>query len=115
MSELLFAAVTPALMTALFGTAVACVALIAAAVVTWDERHAPWLLAGATLYLVGTVVLTIAYHVPRNDALAAVDPHGVDAAGRWTRYVSEWTAGNHVRGAAALAAAGLLTVALSLG
>jgi uncharacterized membrane protein len=102
-------------MTGLFGTAVACVAVAVAALFRLDEPYAAYLLIGTLLYLVGTIVLTIVYHVPRNDALARVDPDGPDAAGHWTRYVATWTAGNHVRAVAALAAAAVLTVALRVG
>ena len=69
------AAVTPAFMAALFGTAVACGVLAVWALFAWDERFAPYLLVGSLLYLVGTILLTIAYHVPRNDALVRVEPH----------------------------------------
>jgi len=58
------------------------------------------------------VVLTMAYHVPRNDALDTVDPNAADAAGHWDRYVRTWTAWNHVRTIAPLASATLLTIAL---
>ncbi|MCA1707960.1 MAG: DUF1772 domain-containing protein, partial [Actinobacteria bacterium] len=78
------AAVTPAFMAALFGTAVACGALAVSALFAWDERNAPYLLAGSALYLVGTILLTIAYHVPRNEALATVGPHNADAESHWT-------------------------------
>jgi uncharacterized membrane protein len=109
------AAITPAFMATLFGTAVACGALVVYALLAWDERFAPYLLVGSALYLVGTILLTIAYHVPRNEALARVEPHSVDAESHWTRYLSGWTAWNHVRAAAALAAAAMLTIALYVG
>jgi uncharacterized membrane protein len=57
-------------------------------------------------------VVTFAYHIPRNDALAALDPAGPAAADTWKTYLSEWTAGNHVRAAAALAAAVMFILAL---
>ncbi len=72
----------------------------------------PYLLVGSALYLVGTIVLTIVYHVPRNEALATMEPRGADAESHWRRYLSGWTAWNHVRTVAALAAAATLTVAL---
>jgi uncharacterized membrane protein len=68
-------AVTPAFMTALFGTAVACVAGVVWALVDWHDSFGPWLLAGAALYLIGTIGLTMAYHVPRNNALAGGRRH----------------------------------------
>ena len=106
------AAVTFAFMTALFGTAVACGALAVWALFAWGERFAPYLFAGGALYLIGTILLTIVYHVPRNEALARVEPHSAEAESHWRRYLSGWTAWNHVRAAAALAAAITFTIAL---
>jgi uncharacterized membrane protein len=108
-------AVTPAFMAALFGTATACVAVAMSALVDWDDAVGPYLLAGSACYLVGTIGLTVAYHVPRNNALAAVEPQRAEAAGRWTRYVAGWTRWNHLRAAAALAAAASFTLALRIG
>jgi uncharacterized membrane protein len=50
------------------------------------------------------------YHVPRNNALDAVDPSAPGAADTWSHYVTTWTAWNHLRVAAPLAAAALLTI-----
>jgi uncharacterized membrane protein len=105
-------AVTPVFMTALFGTGAACVAVIVYGLADWDDSYSPYLLAGGALYLVGTLGLTMAYNVPRNNALAKSDPQSADSESLWTRYLREWTAANHVRVAAGLAAAALLTVAL---
>jgi uncharacterized membrane protein len=106
------AAVTFAFMAALFGTAVACGALAVWALFAWDERFAPYLIVGGALYLLGTILLTIVYHVPRNEALARVEPHSAEAESHWKRYLSGWTAWNHLRAATALAAAATLTIAL---
>jgi uncharacterized membrane protein len=81
--------------------------------VTHQSSDAP-VLAGSVVYLVGAIGLTIAYHVPRNEALAAAEPQRSDAARQWARYLTEWTKWNHVRAAAALAAAAAFTVALHL-
>ena len=105
-------AVTPAFMTALFGTAVACAALGVWALADWDDSYGPWLLAGSALYLAGPVGLTMTYHVPRNNALAAVEPTSKDAEAHWRRYIADWTRMNHVRVAAGLAAAAALILAL---
>lgn len=32
------------------------------------------------------MVVTILFHLPRNHALATIDPGSPDAAGHWTRY-----------------------------
>ena len=89
------AAISPVFLVALLGTAVACVALAVCSLFVWHEPFAIHLLAGSALYL-GAILLTIAYHVPRNEALATVEPHGADAESHWTRYLSGWTTWNHV-------------------
>jgi uncharacterized membrane protein len=108
-------AVTPAFMTALFGTAVLCVAVAVWAFVDWHDSFGPWLIAGSALYLFGPIGLTMGYHVPRNNALAQVEPTSPEAEALWRRYVVEWTRGNHVRVAAGIAAAAAFTEALRVG
>ena len=95
---------------AFVGTAAACTALAFHALLGWSRPGAGFRLAGGLAYLVGSFIVTIAANVPRNDALAALDPGAVNAATEWMRYLSEWTAWNHVRTVAALIAAALLTV-----
>jgi uncharacterized membrane protein len=105
-------AINPLFMTALFGTAAACIFLAISSLLKWHQPGASYLLLGSLLYLVGTVGVTIAFNVPLNDALATVEPSSTDGANLWARYLSEWTFWNHVRTAAALAASASLTIAL---
>jgi uncharacterized membrane protein len=105
-------AVTPAFMTALFGTAVACLGVVAWTAISSGGRTTALVLAGGALYIVGTIGVTIARNVPLNDRLATLHPQGANAADRWKEYVATWTAWNHLRSAAALAAAATLTIAL---
>ena len=105
-------AVRPGLMIPFFGTTLAGLAVAIVAIVDWNATTSPLLLAGAGSYVLGTFALTAAYHVPRNNALAATP---TDAAAVWSRYLAEWTRWNHVRTAAALVAATLLGVALRVG
>jgi len=105
-------AITPLFMSALFGTAAACVLLIVGAVVWWSRPTAAYLLAGGLLYLTGTILVTIVCNVPRNNALAAVDPSSPEGAALWVGYVNGWTAWNHARAGAALAAAASFIIAL---
>jgi len=65
------------------------------------------------LYLAGSFLVTMAFSIPRNDALAAIAPADPDSANRWAGYLTTWTAWNHVRAVAALAAAASFTIALS--
>ena len=107
--------VTPVFMTALFGTAVASLALAVWAAISWGERYAALVLAGGVLYLVGTIGVTIARNVPLNERLAKLHSRNADATVRWDEYVAKWTAWNHARAAAAFAAAATLTIALHVG
>jgi uncharacterized membrane protein len=96
------------------GTAVTCIILAAFSLLSWNKTGTGYLLAGSTIYLIGTVLVTGMFNVPRNEALAAVDPASADAAHLWAGYVTGWTTWNHVRTAAALVAAASLTIALYL-
>lgn len=113
MQSINVSAVRPAFMAGLFGTAAICLALAVVAFATWGDRRAVLLLVGSALYLGGTILLTIVLHVPLNDALATVDPNSTGAASHWTAYVGRWTAWNHVRVAAALAAGTAFMLALT--
>ena len=105
------AAPTPLFMLALFGTAAVCIGLSIVALRHLDQRWAVYLLASSALYL-ASVVLTIVYHVPRNDALALVDPSRPGAAHAWAQYLQPWTAWNHVRTITALAGTTAFILAL---
>lgn len=107
-------AVTPPFMVVLLGGGIVCLALLAAALRSWGEPRSPWLAAGAALYLVGVLGLTIARNVPLNDALAEVDPGVADAAARWAGFAEPWTIANHVRAAAGIAATTLLIVGMTV-
>jgi uncharacterized membrane protein len=114
MNSINVVAVTPVFMTTLFGAGVACVLLAVMTLFSWETAGARYKLAGAVLYLVGTILVTIVFNVPQNDALAAVNPENADGARMWSGYVSVWTRWNHVRTIAALAAAASLTIGLCL-
>ena len=108
-------AVTFAFMLSLFGTGLLCVVLAVWALTEWGEPFAPHLLAGSLLYVVGVIGVTMVFNVPRNNALARVEPASAAGERTWERYVREWTAGNHVRTVAGLAAAAALTIAIHVG
>ena len=108
-------AVKPGLMIPFFGAMIASVAVAATAIVDWDDTVSVWLLAGAASYILGTFVMTAAYHVPRNNALAATSTEAPEAESAWAHYLEEWTRWNHFRTLAALTAAAMLGVAIWLG
>jgi uncharacterized membrane protein len=54
-----------------FGTAVLCLYLAGRSLFSWNQPGAPLEFAVSLLYILGTIVVTIALNVPLNDALAA--------------------------------------------
>lgn len=112
MQSINVAVLNPGFLSVFVGTAAACVLLGVSAVLRWNVPGAGWLLAGALLYVIGTFLVTVVFNVPRNEALAAVAPADPASAQLWATYLTTWTAWNHVRTAAALAATAALTMAL---
>jgi uncharacterized membrane protein len=94
------------------GTPVACALVMILALSLWGDPGTAYTFSGAALYVVGTVLVTAVCNVPMNDALAAVTPTDSRAAELWSRYLRDWTAWNHVRTVAPLAATGLLIIGL---
>jgi uncharacterized membrane protein len=112
MQSINLAVINPWFLTPFLGTAAACSLLAASAVLRRDSPDG-WLAAGGLLYVLGTFLVTVAFNVPLNNALARVDPATPDGARVWADYLSRWTTWNHVRTVAALLATGLLVVAIS--
>jgi len=105
--------VRPLFMTVLFGTAAASAGISVWAIADWRPPTSVYLLIGAAIYLIGVILMTGLYHVPRNNKLAALDPNSSDAANYyWVTYVREWTRWNHVRTVAALSTSAVLIIAI---
>ena len=104
--------INPTFMGAFFGTAVLSRVAIWLALAGWDSPSASYFLGGALFYLVGTMLVTIVGNVPLNDQLAAVSAADPAARDVWEHYLGRWTMWNHVRTAAAMAAALLYTLGL---
>lgn len=88
-------------------------ALAIGAVLRGPSGGLAWMLAGSLLYLAGAIGVTMLCNVPRNNRLAALDPTSSAADASWRAYLQGWTAWNHLRAAAALAAAGCFIAALA--
>jgi uncharacterized membrane protein len=112
MQSINVAVLNPLFFLAFFGTAMLALVLAVAALIDWSHAGASYLLAGGLLYLVGTIFVTIAFNVPLNNRLAAAKPGTAEGAKLWAHYLSSWTTWNHVRTAAALAAAASFILAL---
>lgn len=84
-------------------SAAGCVAVGGHALLTRPDGQA-LLLTGALAGL-ASMALTAGYHVPRNDALALLDPQAAGSAAAWTHYAAGWTRLNSVRSGLALLSA----------
>lgn len=104
--------INPGFLGLFMGTALACAVLLVYAVMHWQAAGALCLILGSLFYIVGTFGVTMVFNVPRNNALARLEPSDAEASGFWRGYVSGWTMWNHVRTIAALVAAALLIWAL---
>ena len=97
---------------AFIGTAVLSLGAGGLALAGWGRPSASFFLGGAIFYLVGTFGVTAFGNIPLNNQLAAVaatDPGSRDV---WEHYLVRWTRWNHVRTAAAMAAALLYSLGL---
>ncbi len=97
---------------AFFGTAVVALVLAVLSAMQLPQRSAVLVLIGSLLYLIGTFGVTAIVNVPMNNGLAAHSPTAPDATAYWQNYVAQWVRWNHLRTAASLAAAALLTWAV---
>jgi len=95
-----------------FGTGVTALTL---GLFSLNAPTAPCALAaliGTLLYLLGGIGVTVARNVPLNQRLAAVRGDEPDPAAAWRAYYGPWTAWNHVRTIACLAASLAFMVSL---
>jgi uncharacterized membrane protein len=107
------AAVRPPLMLALFGTALLSLAVAVVALIDLEGGSRWFALAGAVVYLVGIIGVTMFCNVPLNNRIEKADAEGPAAAEEWRHYHRSWGAWNHVRTLAGLAATAALIASLT--
>ncbi len=107
------AAVRPPLLLPLFGTAPLCLAVVVTALIERDGGGSWFGLAGALIYLVGIVAVTMFANVPLNNRIDRIDADGPAAAEEWRHYLARWGAWNHVRTITGLAATAAMIASLT--
>jgi uncharacterized membrane protein len=100
-------------MPVFLGTSLLSLTLAGSALFRWGEPGALVMLSGGVIYLVGMLLVTMFLNVPLNNALAAVDPVGVEGARVWALYLKDWAFWNHVRTIASAAACVLFIAAIA--
>lgn len=101
---------SPLFMLVLFGTGLTCIWLAIVSLRHRDDPAAAWLFVGAALYLV-SMLITIGYHVPHNDALMKAQPTPTT----WQHFIGPWLAWNHLRTVTAAGGTASLVIALLKG
>jgi uncharacterized membrane protein len=114
MKSINVAVINPLFLGVFLATAGGCVILAVSSLLNWNKSGAACILIGSALYFFGTILVTFVCNVPRNNALATLNPVSVESARLWAEYVTSWTTWNHVRAIAALAASVLLMIGLWL-
>ena len=104
--------VKPAFLMVFLGTGVASILALAMGWQQFDPASLAWIAAGGTIYIVGSIVVTMAFNVPLNNRLAAVDPGHGDGTQMWETYLQKWTRWNHVRSVATIASTLCLIIAV---
>jgi uncharacterized membrane protein len=102
----------PVFFLAFFGTALVCLVIVGASLWNFSAAGAGYALAGAAVYLLGSILVTMIFNVPLNNALDATSATTSDGAAVWANYLATWVPWNHVRTVACLAASALLTIAV---
>ncbi|HEY0942172.1 MAG TPA: anthrone oxygenase family protein [Steroidobacter sp.] len=97
----------PGFFLAFFGTALLCVVLLI------GQLDEPLVVAGALLYLAGSIGVTMVCNVPLNEKLQKVRASAADLESQWRAYRGPWTRWNHVRTVACLLAAALFALSLA--
>ena len=106
------AIVNPLFLVVFLGTAISCIAAVLIGLRDMQNPMAYYLVVGGVLYLVGSLLVTAVFNIPRNNALAGLNATDVANAEAWQVYLKEWTMWNHVRGVAAFAAMAALMMGL---
>ncbi len=87
--------------------------LLAGAAVMTDTAPVVYV-AAAVIYVFGVFVVTAAFNVPMNNALAALDAASADGLNYWTtKYLPDWTFWNSARTVGCFAASILLLYAVT--
>lgn len=112
MNSINITVINPWFFSVFFGTPIVCAILAVMALLKWSEPGTALILAGCLIYILGSLVVTMVFNVPLNNALAAVTSAAGEGGALWTRYLSEWTFWNTVRTIAPLLAMLLFIIAM---
>jgi len=103
--------VRPAFLLVFFGTGVISLVAVVLGWQVFNMLACTFFCMGAATYILGCLGVTMAFNVPLNDRLAAVNPSSKEGGQMWQIYLVKWVFWNHVRSLATI----LSTLCLVLG
>ncbi|OBZ92272.1 membrane protein [Pararhizobium polonicum] len=101
----------PLFLLVFMGTAVLSLVLVAGGFVYGGPARL-YLIAGGLLFLAGTMLVTMVFNVPMNNALEALQPGSEEATRLWSStYLVDWVRWNHLRTLSSIGALGCFIMA----
>lgn len=95
------------------GSSLSSLVLAVIGLARWGKPGSAAMIAAGLTYVIGMFVVTMAFNVPLNKALAASDPANQSNSATWSAYLDRWTRWNHVRTIASAAALILFIIAIA--
>jgi uncharacterized membrane protein len=112
MQQINIVILNPLFLGVFMGTALISLVIAVFGIVRFDQAGSAWLIGGALLYIIGSLLVTVVFNVPMNNALAAADAASPEGQEIWKNYLVNWTFWNHVRTIASLLASASFIVGL---
>jgi uncharacterized membrane protein len=94
--------VKPSFLLIFWGTGLACALAAGFGWQRLDTSALAWIVAGGGVYVTGNLAVTIAFNIPLNNKLEAVDPESERGSRVWVTYLADWVRWNHVRAIATI-------------
>lgn len=86
----------------LFANTVLVIAIASNTLIFGRGPATVWIVAGAAIYIVGVMLVTVICNVPMNKQLDALDFNAEDGIAYWRGYQVRWTWWNHLRALASV-------------
>jgi uncharacterized membrane protein len=112
MQSINLAIVNPAFLSVFLGTAVACLIILFFTFSKWQNPQSMYAILGSLSYLIGAILVTFVFNIPRNNLLTTLDPASPDSIKVWQEYLVSWTNWNHIRSISTVAATVAFTFAI---
>lgn len=85
-----------------FGSTIASLLLIVAAVFYWNETASALIMFAGMVYFIGMFACTVIFNVPLNNRLASLEADDKNLTQVWEDYFNNWTNWNHLRAVSSL-------------